>query len=311
MAPKRLPPMQTLRAFEAAARLLSFTAAAAELNITQSAISQQIRLLEQELGAKLFDRRTRRLVLTRSGVRFAAATKRAITLVAEAAHEIGHARRVSELAIAAIPSFASRWLVPRLPDFQKRHPIIEVSVFPAFEPHEIELSDADLGILLGDGTWRGYRTEKLATEMVFPVCRPEMAAKLKHPDDLFAHTLLRDADARHEYWPDWLAVAGTQRQSVTRGPRYDNLSDMVAAVLDGQGIGLVRSAVAAAELEAGRLVRPFAIEVPARYALYLVWAKRPANRAAAVAFRDWLKGHVTSIPGPPPAKPKGRRAQRS
>ena len=276
--------MQTLRAFEAAARLLSFTAAAAELNITQSAISQQIRLLEHELGAKLFDRRTRRLVLTRSGVRFATAAKRAITLIAEAAHEIGHARRVSELAIATIPSFASRWLVPRLPEFQARHPIIEVSVFPAFEPHEIEVSDADLGILLGDGSWRGYRTEKLATETVFPICRPEMAAKLKEPEDLFQYTLLRDADARHEYWPDWLAEAGTSRQTVTRGPRFDNLSDMVAAALDGQGIGLVR---------------PFALEVPARYSLYLVWAKRPANRAAALAFRDWLRPQVETIPGPP------------
>jgi LysR family transcriptional regulator, glycine cleavage system transcriptional activator len=291
--------MQTLRAFEAAARLLSFTAAAAELNITQSAISQQIRLLEHELGATLFDRRTRRLVLTRSGVRFATAAKRAITLIAEAAHEIGHARRVSELAIATIPSFASRWLVPRLPEFQARHPIIEVSVFPAFEPHEIELSDADLGILLGDGSWRGYRTEKLATETVFPICRPEIAAKLKEPEDLFQYTLLRDADARHEYWPDWLAEAGTSRQTVTRGPRFDNLSDMVAAALDGQGIGLVRSAIAEAELKTGRLVRPFALEVPARYSLYLVWAKRPANRAAALAFRDWLRPQVETIPGPP------------
>lgn len=310
MSSKRLPPMQTLRAFEAAARLLSFTAAAAELNITQSAVSQQIRLLEQELGAKLFDRRTRRLVLTRSGIRFAAATKRAITLVAEAAHEIGHARRISELAIATIPSFASRWLVPRLPDFQARSPAIEVSVFPAFEPNEIELCDADIGILLGDGSWRGYRTEKLATEMVFPVCRPELltGGKLKTPDDLFDHTLLRDADARHEYWPDWLAAAGTQRQTVTRGPRYDNLSDLVAAVLDGQGIGLVRSAIVADELKAGRLVRPFSIEVPARFSLYLVWAKRPANRAAAITFRDWLRPLMAAIPPPLPAKKARRKA---
>lgn len=309
MSSKRLPPMQTLRAFEAAARLLSFTAAAAELNITQSAVSQQIRLLEQELGARLFDRRTRRLVLTRSGIRFAAATKRAITLVAEAAHEIGHARRISELAIATIPSFASRWLVPRLPDFQARNPAIEVSIFPAFEPQEIELCDADIGVLLGDGSWRGYRTEKLATEMVFPVCRPELLAsgKLRKPDDLFEHTLLRDADARHEYWPDWLAAAGTARQTVTRGPRYDNLSDLVAAVLDGQGIGLVRSAIVADELAAGRLVRPFAIEVPARFSLYLVWAKRPANRAAAITFRDWLRPRMAAIPAPVPAKKARRR----
>ena len=300
MVSKRLPPMQTLRAFEAAARLLSFTAAAAELNITQSAISQQIRLLEQELGTKLFDRRTRRLVLTRSGVRFVAAAKRALTLVAEAAHEISHARRISELAIATVPSFASRWLVPRLPDFQAHNPAIEVSILPAFEPHEIEMCDADLGILLGEESWRGYRTEKVATEQVFPVCRPDLLASgaLKKPDDLFEHTLLRDADARHDYWPDWLAAAGTKRQTVTRGPRYDNLSDLVAAVLDGQGIGLVRSAIAADEMAAGRLVRPFSIEVPSRFSLYLVWARRPANRAAALSFRDWMRMAIATLPGP-------------
>ena len=146
------------------------------------------------------------------------------------------------------------------------------------------------------------------------MCRPELAAsgRLKRPDDLFDHTLLRDADARHEYWPDWLAAAGTARQTVTRGPRYDNLSDLVAAVLDGQGIGLVRSSVAADELAAGRLVRPFPIEVPARYALYLVWAKRPANRAAAVTFRDWLRERIATLPAPLPIMPKKvpRRAPR-
>ena len=233
-----------------------------------------------------------------------------------AQHEIGHARRVSELAIAAVPSFASRWLVPRLPSFQAQQAAIEVSVFPAFEPGEIEQCDADLGILLGEGPWRGYRTEKLATETVFPVCTPTFLAKakLRRPDDLFAHTLLRDADARHDYWPEWLAVAGTARATVSRGPRYDNLSDMVAAVLDGQGIGLVRNAVAADELAAGRLVRPFKIEVPSRYALYLVWAKRPANRAAASLFRDWLVTQCRSITTPDKAarpSPKARPGQAS
>lgn len=294
---RRLPPLQTLRAFEAAARLRSFTAAASELNITQSAVSQQVQLLEDALGKKLFDRLTRRLALTHAGELFAPTVRQALDMIAEVTGHIGADAPSSDLSLAVIPSLSTRWLVSRLPRFRQRHPGIDLALFPAIEPAEMQECGADLGILYGTGRWRGFRSEELFRETIFPVCSPGFRPTgFRAIDDIFACTLLRDADVKHEYWPAWLAAAGARKRVVTQGPRFDNLSDMIAAALDGQGIALVRGLLVADDLKAGRLARPFTTEIPSRYAYHLVWSKAPRNRVAALAFREWITEEMTAHP---------------
>jgi LysR family transcriptional regulator, glycine cleavage system transcriptional activator len=292
---RRLPPLQTLRAFEAAARQGSFTAAARELNITQSAVSQQIQLLEDALGKPLFDRLTRRLALTHAGELFAPTVRQALDMIAEVTDHVRGDARVSDLAVAVIPSLSTRWLVSRLPRFRARHPDIDLALFPAIEPAEIHDCGADLGILYGSGRWRGFRSEELAKETVFPVASPDLASPGSlNVDDIFSFTLLRDADVKHEYWPAWLAAAGARKRLVAKGPRFDNLSDMITAAVEGQGIALVRGLLVADDLRSGRLVRLFETEVQARYAYHLVWSKTPRNRVAGLAFRDWIITEMTS-----------------
>jgi LysR family glycine cleavage system transcriptional activator len=291
---RRLPPLQTLRAFEAAARLGSFTAAAGELNITQSAVSQQVQLLEEALDRKLFDRLTRRLVLTRAGELFAPTVRQALDMIAEVTDHVRGDSGAGALSIAVIPSLSTRWLVARLPRFRQRHPGIDLAIFPALEPAELQPCGADLGILYGSGRWRGFRSEELFRESIFPVCSPDLELPATAAvDDIFRVTLLRDADVKHEYWPSWLAAAGARKRIVTRGPRFDSLSDMITAAIDGQGIALVRGLLVADELRKGRLVKPFPIEVPARYAYHLVWSKTTRNRIASLAFRDWIVEEMT------------------
>ncbi|WP_137388563.1 LysR substrate-binding domain-containing protein [Rhodoligotrophos defluvii] len=292
----RLPPLQTLRAFEAATRLGSFTAAARELNITQSAVSQQIQLLESALGRPLFRRLPRRLALTSAGELFAPAVRQALDLIGEAADRMHGDARPRELAVAVVPSLSARWLVSRLPLFHALYPDIDVSIYPAFEPSDVETCGADLGILYGGGRWRGVSCELLFRENVFPVCRPDLVSQpLESVDEIFGLPLLRDADARHEYWPAWLTAAGARRRVVDRGPRFDNLSDMITAATEGQGVALVRSLLVRDDLRAGRLERLFATEIPARYAYYLVWPKNARELAAGRAFRDWIIQKMTEM----------------
>lgn len=294
---RRLPPLQTLRAFEAAARHRSFTAAARELNITQSAVSQQVQLLEDALGKTLFDRLTRRLALTHAGELYAPTVRQALDMIAEVTDHVRGDAPSRDLSLAVIPSLSTRWLVSRLPRFRQRHPGIDLALFPAIEPAEIHDCGADLGILYGSGRWRGFRSEELYRETIFPVCSPDfLTSDLSEVDDIFACTLLRDADVKHEYWPAWLAAAGARKRLVTQGPRFDSLSDMVAAATEGQGIALVRGLLVADDLRTGRLVRPFKTEIPSRYAYHLVWSKTPRNRIAGLAFREWITEEMTAPP---------------
>ena len=193
-----------------------------------------------------------------------------------------------------IPSLSTRWLVSRLPRFRQRHPDIDLAVFPALEPAEIHACGADLGILYGSGRWRGFRSEELFRENIFPVCSPDfLSPGTCKVDDIFAFTILRDADVKHEYWPAWLAAAGARKRLVSKGPRFDSLSDMIAAAIEGQGIALVRDLLVADDLRTGRLVRLFETEVPARYAYHLVWSKTPRNRIQVLPFASWIIDEMT------------------
>lgn len=154
---------------------------------------------------------------------------------------------------------------------------------------------ADLGILYGSGRWRGFNSEELFRETIFPVCSPDLLSPGSCAvDDIFGFTLLRDADVKHEYWPAWLAAAGARKRVVAKGPRFDNLSDMIAAAVEGQGVALVRGLLVADDLRSGRLVRPFATEIPARYAYHFVWSKTERNRIGGLAFRNWIITEMTN-----------------
>lgn len=292
--PSRPAPLQTLRAFDAAARLLSFTEAGRALNVSQSAVSQQIQLLEDSLGARLFTRRIRGLGLTAAGERFAAATATALGLIDDAARDVAGQPAEQDLTVAVVPSLASRWLVPRLPRFRTGNPGIDVAIVPAFTPREVEQAGADLGILYGDGDWPDHRARLLRSDRVFPVCRPDLmpGGRVERADALFEHTLLRDADPRHEYWPAWLAAAGATRRAVRRGPRFDNQSDMIAAALDGQGIALARQTLVSDDLAAGRLIQPFPTAIASAFAYYAVWPRRPRPHTQAGRFVEWMTGEI-------------------
>lgn len=258
-------------------------------------MSQQIQLLEDALGKPLFERLTRRLVLTHAGELYAPTVRQALDMIGEVTDHVRGDTRLSDLSIAVIPSLSTRWLVSRLPRFRTRHPDIDLAVFPAIEPAEIHDCGADLGILYGSGRWRGFRSEELAKETVFPVASPDLLSPGSCTvDEIFGFTLLRDADVKHEYWPAWLAAAGARKRLVAKGPRFDNLSDMITAAVEGQGIALVRGLLVADDLRSGRLVRLFEIEVQARYAYHLVRSKTPRNRIAGLVFRDWITAEMTN-----------------
>lgn len=289
---RKMPPLQTLRAFDEASKRSSFTAAGEALNISQSAVSQQVGLLESTLGVKLFKRRPHPLVLTDAGTRFAAAIGHALDLVEQATLDVQQAFHRS-LIVAATPSLATRWLTPRLADFGKLHDDLEITLYPAFEPPEMRRAGAEIGILYGAGTWRGWNAELLARESIYPVCSKGFIAEQGLPtlENLFSYPLLRDADVRHEYWPIWLSAAGSTRQIVDRGPKFDSLTDMITAALNGQGIALARGLLVRDDVAAGRLVRLFDVEAHTRFAYHLVWSDR-ADPAMCDTMRSWLHGEI-------------------
>ena len=296
---RRNIPLNTLRTFDAVARHTSFIAAAAELSISQSAVSQQIRSLERALGVPLFARLTRGVAPTDAGAVLARATRAALGELGRAIHEIRGNGPPESFSIGALTSFASRWLARRIAAFCAAHPELEVSVFAMLDPREMEQHQADIAILYGDGSWKGHLTEEIFREYIFPVCHPRLLQQhpLKSLDDLVRLPLLRDADPKHDYWPGWLAAAGVDHAKLSRGPRFDNLSDMITASVHGQGIALVRSALVIDEIEQGSLVRLFDIDFRAQYSYYLVWPKEAGKPELTSAFRQWLLTELQGTPG--------------
>ncbi|MGE0718865.1 MAG: transcriptional regulator GcvA [Alphaproteobacteria bacterium] len=290
-----LPPLNALRAFEAAARHLSFTRAADELAVTQAAISHQIKSLEDWLGVLLFRRLPRRLELTEGGRDLLASIREAFDRI-EAA--VGRARRNDQtgpLTVSVVPSFAAKWLVPRLGRFQAEHPDIDVRLAADIRPSRFD-DGVDLAIRAGRGHWPGLQVERLLSEELFPVCSPRLlagAVALCRPEDLARHTLLHD-DFEHD-WRMWLLAAGVSGVDWRRGPRFSDSSMVIQAAVEGQGVALARSALAAEDLKAGRLVRPFTIDMASDLAYYVVAPPGHADRPKVRAFRDWLKREAAAV----------------
>ncbi|MDP6708403.1 MAG: transcriptional regulator GcvA [Alphaproteobacteria bacterium] len=286
---RRLPPLNALRAFEAAARHLSFTRAADELAVTQAAVSHQVKALEGWLGLKLFDRQNRTIYLTRNGQAYLPAVREAFDILAEATRRLAGQEARGVLSVSAVPSFAAKWLVPRLADFRRRHPEIDVRISANDRLIDFARDDVDLAIRMGNGEWPGLAAVFFMDEDLFPVCAPALLEgphPLRRPEDLAHHTLLHD-DMRQD-WRTWLTAAGVEGIDPEPGPGFTDSSMVIQAAVEGQGVALGRSALASSDLAAGRLVKPFEVRLPASFAYYIVYPAAAAEQPKVKAFTDWL-----------------------
>jgi LysR family glycine cleavage system transcriptional activator len=284
-----LPPLNALRAFEAAARLLSFTRAAEELNVTQAAVSHQIKALEERLGVTLFKRMNRALLLTDAGQAYLPAVRDAFDGLARATALLMKRDRTGALTVSVLPSFAAKWLVPRLGRFREHHPEIDVRLSTDHQMVDLTREDVDVAIRYGQGDYPGLDCVRFLGEDVFPVCSPRLLQgrhPLRKPDDLRFHTLLHD-DFRID-WRLWLLAAGVKGVDPDRGPAFTDSSMVVQAAVEGQGIALARSVLADQDLACGRLVKPFDVSMPARWAYYIVCPIATRDNPKIVAFRNWL-----------------------
>jgi LysR family transcriptional regulator, glycine cleavage system transcriptional activator len=285
---RRLPPLGALRAFEAAAKHLSFTRAAAELCVTQAAISHQIRQLEDWLGMRLFERRGHRLTLTVKGQTYLPELSDALDRLAAATLRLVE-RDEQPLRVTVLPSFASQWLVPRLGAFRKMHPQIDVRLESSAELWTFETERFDLGIRSGLGKWTGLRADMIARETLSPVCSPlllQSPSPIRIPADLRHASLLfdtpRDASRR------WFDVAGVDGPELDAGLSFDDASLALRAAVDGQGVALGRLMLAADDLRRGRLVQPFNLVLPNDYSYWLVYQQPSLSKPHVAAFRSWL-----------------------
>ncbi|BAU49385.1 transcriptional regulator [Sulfurifustis variabilis] len=293
----RIPPLNALRAFEAAARHLSLVAAANELCVTPAAISHQIKGLEDYIGMPLFKRVKRRVVLTDQGQLILPELKQAFALIE---HAIGHLTKVESrdvLTVSATPAFAAKWLLPRIHLFRERHPEIDVRLDATHEVEDLGRAQVDVAIRFGTGDYPGLESRSLRPgipEKVYPVCSPallEGAHPLKEPSDLRYHTLLHDDTIKGTgvlpSWKTWLASAGIDSVPATRGLHFSNPVLAIDAAINGQGVALSCSFVVADDVAAGRLVRPFDTPCDLEHNYYVV---HPRSRAGdkVEKFYKWL-----------------------
>ncbi len=297
---RRLPPLNAIRAFEAAARHQSFTKAAQELFVTQAAVSHQIKALEETLGVQLFRRFNRRLVLTDAGQAYLPPLREALDGIAAATERLCTAEETGALKVSVLPSFAAKWLLPRLSRFRDRHPEIDVPVSANNALVDFSRDDVDIAIRYGYGRYPGLQVDFLMGDEIFPVCSPALrggAHPLKDPGDLKHHTLLHDTDAvsgESENWRGWLETAGVTGVDHTRGPGFTDSSMMLQAAIEGEGVALGRSALAGFDLEAGRLVQPFGPSLPSSFKYYVVVPPADAKRPKVRLFRDWIFEQVAA-----------------
>ncbi|WMC11423.1 transcriptional regulator GcvA [Oceanimonas pelagia] len=286
---RRLPPLNALKAFEAAARNLSFTRAAEELFVTQAAISHQIKGLEEFLGIKLFRRRNRSLLLTEEGQSYFLEIKDIFTAISDATERLLARSAKGALTVSLQPSFAIQWLVPRLVRFSEVHPDIDVRI-KAVDLDEGSLTDdVDVAIYYGRGNWPGLRADKLHAEYLIPVCSPMLlmgTRPLKTPEDLTRHTLLHDTSRRD--WKAWFKQLDIQAANVNQGPIFSHSSMVIQAAIHGQGVALGHSVLTQPEIDAGRLVCPFEQVLMSKNAYYLVCHESQAGLGKIAAFRDWM-----------------------
>lgn len=293
-------PLNALRAFEASARHLSFTRAAIELCVTQAAVSHQVKGLETRLGVQLFRRLPRGLALTDEGVALQPALAESFDRIAELVEGIANGEATQLLSVAAVGTFATGWLLPRLPAFRATHPRIDLRLFTNNNRVDLAGEGLDYAIRFGDGAWHATEAVPLMEAPLTPLCTPAMARELRAPRDLLGMPLLRSY--RADEWHRWFDAAGVVVPTL-KGPVFDSSLAMAEAALQGTGVALAPAAMLGRLLD-GALVRPFDIEVSTgRY--WLTWLKSRVPSPAMMAFREWILAE-TAGGIPLPARREGR-----
>jgi LysR family transcriptional regulator, glycine cleavage system transcriptional activator len=287
----RLPSLNGLRAFEAAARHLSFTLAASELNVTQTAISHQIRRLEEELGIRLFIRKNRALALTPQARDYLPGVRAAFNDLRLATDRLLRKDDDKVLTVSTLASLAAKWLLPRVTAFQEVHPGIDVRITTSTALVDFRNGDVDAAIRYGRGHWPGVRSEWLMADEVFPVCSPALLSgkkPLRTPEDLRDHVLLHTTNYDDD-WRQWLTAAGLPPDlSKQKGITFDLILMTVQAAIDGIGVAMGRTSYVQDDIAKGRLVVPFNISLPADVGFYLVSPEGAAEPPKLRAFRQWL-----------------------
>jgi LysR family glycine cleavage system transcriptional activator len=296
----RLPSLNGLRAFEAAARHLSFTVAASELNVTQTAVSHQIRRLEEELGIRLFVRQNRALALTPEAKDYLPGIRAAFNDLRLATDRLLRRDDDHVLTVSTLASLAAKWLLPRLATFQESHPGIDVRITTSPGLVDFRNGDVDAAIRYGRGHWPGTRAEWLTADELFPVCSPallESDKPLRCPEDLVHHTLLHSSGGYDDDWRLWLTAAGLPSNiSKQPGLTFDLILLTLQAAIDGSGVAMGRTSYVEADIAKGRLVVPFKVTLPADAGFYLVSPEAKADPPKLGAFRQWLKASVQNKP---------------
>jgi len=290
-----LPSLNGLRAFEAAARHLSFTRAASELNVTQTAISHQIRRLEAQLGLRLFLRRNRALALTPEAQAYLPAVREAFEDLREATDRLRRRERQSVLTVSTMASLAAKWLLPRVAAFQEANPGIEVRLTASTHLVDFRREEIDMAVRYGHGVWPGLRAVFLMSEDIFPVCSPSLLKGkrgLRRPEDLAHHTLLHNTGLRED-WQVWLTAAGLPAAlGQKRGLVFSESFMAIQAAIDGLGVALARTPFVETDLRDGRLVAPFDLALPDKAGFYVVAPEETADTPKIRLFREWLVASV-------------------
>ena len=285
---RRLPPLNGLKAFEAAARSESFTRAAEELNVTQGAVSHQVKALEDTLGLKLFHRERQRLILTEAGRDYLTVIRDALDRISVGTERLLQRQESGVLTVSTSPDFAAKWLVNRLSHFAEKFPDVDLRVSATTHYADFARDDVDVAIRHGNGDWPGLDVERLYSERLFPVCSPKLATgrnRITKAGDLLKFPLLRLQDAKN--WTRLFEAAGV-KAAVGPGPVLNRASMLIDAAIDGQGIALARTALAAWDLINGRLVRPVDISLRVAHTYWIVSPKAVSNIPKIVTFRNWV-----------------------
>jgi len=292
----RLPSLDTLRVFSVAARHMSFTKAAGELHLTQSAVSHRVRALEEELGVPLFHRLPRCLELTRAGQALAQRVDQAVADIARTIADLDLGGDTQRLTVTMLPSVASRWLVPRLPQFHALHPDIELQLIA--DPRLLDLRAAriDLAIRFGRGAYPGYAVTKLMPDRVFPVCSPRLIAQLGPVTTIEAlldlpllHDSSTEGDGSGSDWQSWLRHVGRSEAACDDGQRFSEAGLLIDAAVLGLGVALARASLVSDHIENETLICPLRLAAPTAFAYYLLGLPEATALQKIVHFRNWLQ----------------------
>lgn len=291
-----LPPLNALRAFDAAARHLSLTRAAEELHVTHGAVSRQIKELEGFLGRQLFHRRPRGLELTTEGRLLGITTGRLFEDLRGAVRSLRDTRKPGVITVSTVASLAARWLVPRVAAFQEQFPQLEIRVSTSKRLVDFRGDDVDVALRYGRGQWPGTYVERLFAPREFPVCAPALLEgehALQKPDDLAHFRLVHDMGFGN--WEQWLAAAGARHVLAPRGLVLQDMNVVLQAAIEGQGVALASLPLVHADLKAGRLVRPFDVDIPVELSFYLVCAAGRERDPALQPFLEWLRQEAARL----------------